>query len=121
MTEASTGARRHAEAWGRRAEWAASLALALKGYRLLARRCRLPAGEIDLICRRGALLVAVEVKARRGNDPQPVAPRQWRRVAAALEGYIARHPGLGGCDRRYDLVLVAPWRWPRHLPDAWRP
>ncbi len=120
-TRTTAGPRRRAEAWGRRAEWAAALALALKGYRVLARRCRLPAGELDLVCLRGAVLVAVEVKARRGGDEHPVTPRQWRRLAAALEGYIARHPRLSGCERRYDLVTVAPWRWPRHMPDAWRP
>ena len=27
---------------------------------------------------------------------------------------------LAGCDIRFDIVLVAPRRWPVHLPDAWR-
>ncbi len=51
----------------RRGLWAETLclwALRLKGYRILARRYRSPAGEIDLIARRGSVLAAVEVKAR---------------------------------------------------------
>ncbi len=38
--------------------------LRLRGYRILARRFRVPSGEIDLIARRGRVLAAIEVKAR---------------------------------------------------------
>ena len=37
----------------------------LKGYRIVARRYRTKLGEIDLIARRGDLVLIVEVKARR--------------------------------------------------------
>ncbi|MBC6441008.1 MAG: YraN family protein [Rhodospirillales bacterium] len=113
--------RQIAEAWGRSAERLAIFALACKGYRIVARRWRAPSGEIDLVARKGRLLVAVEVKARRGGDEHPVTLRQWLRIAKALEAYIAHNPALSQLDRRYDLVVVAPWRWPRHTPDAWRP
>ncbi|MCR4283578.1 MAG: YraN family protein, partial [Bauldia sp.] len=42
-------ARRAAEKRGRRAETLAAWLLRLKGYRVLARRYKTPAGEIDLI------------------------------------------------------------------------
>lgn len=113
--------KRRAEAWGRRSERLAVLALALKGYRILARRWRSPVGEVDLVARRGRTLVAVEVKARRGGDDHPVGERQWRRIANALEAFVAARPALASHDRRYDLVMVRPRRWPRHEPDAWRP
>ncbi len=112
--------RRRAEAWGRFSERLAVLALALKGYRVLARRWRSPVGEVDLVARRGRTLVAVEVKARRGGG-HPVGERQWRRIAGALEAFVAARPALASHDRRYDLVVVRPGRWPRHTPDAWRP
>ena len=47
-----TDDRRRREGWGRKAESLAAFALRLKGYRVLARRLRTPAGEIDLIVRR---------------------------------------------------------------------
>jgi putative endonuclease len=38
-----------------------------QGYVVLERNWRCPAGEIDLICARGATLVVCEVKARTGS------------------------------------------------------
>jgi hypothetical protein len=66
-----TDDRRRREGWGRKAESLAAFALRLKGYRVLAGRLRTPAGEIDLIVRRGATIAFVEVKARatRGRPP----------------------------------------------------
>ena len=49
---------------GHGAEGLAACWLRLKGYRILARNWRSAAGEIDLIARRGATLVIVEVKQR---------------------------------------------------------
>lgn len=49
--------RRDAEGWGRRAETIAVWSLRLKGYAVLARRERTPAGEIDIVARRGRTLV----------------------------------------------------------------
>lgn len=98
---------------------AAALLLA-KGYRIVARRWRSPVGEVDLIARRGQLLVFVEVKARGQFDDaaESVTPRQRRRIAAAAEAWLASHDGDLGCDIRFDAILVTPWRWPRHIPAA---
>ena len=46
------------------AETRAAAYLIAKRYRILARRFRTPFGEIDLVARRGNLVVFVEVKAR---------------------------------------------------------
>jgi putative endonuclease len=46
------------------AESRAAVFLMAKGFRIVARRWKSPAGEIDLIARRGRLLVFAEVKAR---------------------------------------------------------
>src|SRR5690606_27153300 len=58
-------ARSRAERYGRWAETAAVVLLMCQGFRILGRRCRTPAGEIDIVARRGRLVVACEVKARR--------------------------------------------------------
>ena len=113
--------RQKAELWGRRAEGLALFALRLKGYRLLERRCRTPVGEIDLVMRRGRVVVAVEVKARKTTSEHPVTDKQWRRISEALENVIARHPRLANLDRRYDLMVVTEDKWPQHTADAWRP
>ena len=49
---------------GHSAERFASVLLLLKGFRIVARRYRTRLGEIDLIARRGNLVLIVEVKAR---------------------------------------------------------
>lgn len=95
----------------------------LKGYRVLARRVRTPAGEVDLVVRRGGTVVAVEVKARPSLDAAvaSVSLRQRWRVARGLESFLAGRPDLTGLTRRFDLVAVRPWRLPAHLVDIWRP
>ncbi len=115
-------ARRRAERRGHGAERVSVWLLRLKGYRILARRFRVPSGEIDLIARRGRVLVAVEVKNRADFDAaaEAVLAQQRRRIARALEHFRARHPHLAALDCRFDVVMVVPGRWPRHLPNAWQ-
>jgi len=109
--------RRAAEIRGRRAEALAAWWLRLKGYRILARRFRSGAGEIDLVVRRGSTLVFVEVKQRADETAAILAvrPAARRRIARAAELWIARHPALAGLDRRFDVVVAVPGRLPRHL------
>lgn len=106
--------------WG---EAAAALCLITKGYTPLARRVRLPNGEIDLIMRRQRLIAFVEVKLRADRDAAlgAVSLSGWTRIAAAAALWMAHRPQYDRFDWRYDLVAVTPWRWPDHLPDAWRP
>lgn len=115
-------AKRQAERRGRRAEIFAALLLTLKGYAILARRFKAPTGEVDLIARRGRLLIFVEVKARPTLDQAlaAVPPRAWPRIAAGADAFLSRRPDLAQLDMRYDILAVAGWRW-RHQPGAWRP
>jgi putative endonuclease len=116
------GQRRAAWGRGRSAERIAAWWLRLKGYRILARGLRTPVGEIDLIARRGAVLAIVEVKARPDLDQAGGAllPRQQARIERAAAAFLQREPALAALDLRFDVVLVAPGRLPRHLPNAWR-
>ena len=109
--------RRAAERRGRFAEAAALLLLALKGYRVLGRRVRTPFGEIDLVVRRGRVLAFVEVKARddMAKAAEAVSLRQRRRIVRAAAWWLARRPAFGNHLMRFDAVLVAPRRLPRHL------
>ena len=105
---------------GLSAETRAAAFLLAKGFRIAARRWRSPAGEIDLVVRRGRLLVFVEVKARDRFDDaaEAVTERQRRRIAAAAEAWLASHADDLQRDIRFDAVLVAPWRLPRHIQAA---
>lgn len=118
----ATRRRRRAQSWGLAAETWAALWLRLKGYRILARRERTPAGEIDLVVRRGDTLVAVEVKARPSMEAAvaAVSTRQRLRIARALDLVAARDPALAVLARRLDLIAVRPWRVPIHLRDLHR-
>jgi putative endonuclease len=102
------------------AEGRAALYLAAKGFRPLAKRWRSPVGELDLVVKRGNLLVFVEVKARPRLDEaaEAVLPRQRRRIVAAAEAWLAAHPEHAGYDMRFDAVLVAPGRLPQHIVAA---
>ena len=114
-------AKRAAVRRGRAAEWLAVLWLRGKGYRILARREQRVGGEIDVIAQRGKLVIFVEVKARpsAAQAADALTAGQWRRVARAARSWLAAHPRAAGGSWRYDAVLLAPWRWPRHLEGVW--
>ncbi len=113
-------ARQAAEATGRRGERLAGWWLRLKGWTILDRRVRTPAGEVDLVARRGKLIAFVEVKTRRTAAELDFAidERRLARVAAAAEVLMARYAGPGD-DIRVDVILLAPGTRPRHIENAW--
>jgi putative endonuclease len=116
----TTAERRRSEALGRFAE-AATVALYLcLGYRPLARRLRTPVGELDLIVRRGATLVAVEVKMRVSADDAAAAitARNRRRIVDATRWWLALNPTHARYTIRFDVVLWSPWSWPRRIAGA---
>ena len=111
---------------GRRAEGLAALWLRMKGYRILARNWRAAGGEVDIIARRGGLVVAVEVKRRANRQRldealEGLARGQQYRIARAAMAFVQQRPAQAGTApaMRFDLIVVGGWRL-RHLPDAWR-
>ena len=114
--------RKAAEQHGRRAEAWAAVYLRLLGWRILARRLKTPRGEIDLVARRGRTIAFVEVKWRKGQRDldQAIDGYRLRRVAEAAQAVA--HRFLRGADNvRIDVLLLAPWRLPRHITHAWQP
>ena len=114
--------RREAYRHGHVAEAAAMLFLLAKGFRPIARRYKTPLGEIDLIVKRGRLIAFVEVKARASERDalESVGLASEKRIADAADLWLAKHPAAD-YDVRYDMVVLLPWRLPRHVPDAFRP
>ncbi|MEM9027204.1 MAG: YraN family protein [Pseudomonadota bacterium] len=115
--------RKRAERAGRLAETLAVIVLVLKGYRILGRRFRCMAGEIDVVAVRGRRLAFVEVKrrSRRDGADMIVTSRQAGRIAAAARYWVQRHPryrshamGLDRCDVTRNWCI-------HHQPDALQP
>jgi putative endonuclease len=98
-------------------ETLAALYYRLRFYRVLARRYRTPAGEIDLIVRRGRTIAFVEVKHRPSEAEalDTMVPRARRRIARAAELWLSAHPDAAAFDLRFDLVIVNPRRLPRRV------
>ncbi len=108
------------EAQGRRAESLTAWYLRLKGWRIIAQRCRVHGGEVDLIARRGRTLAFVEVKWRSSKQALDTAidERRLRRVATAAQILTPRYAHDGDITR-IDVILLAPGRWPHHLTNVW--
>jgi putative endonuclease len=93
---------------GRRWENAAGAYLEDNGLQIVARgyRCRL--GEIDLVCRDGAALVIVEVRARAttefGTAVETVTHGKRRRIVQATRHLLMRRPEWLELPIRFDVV-----------------
>lgn len=94
--------------------------LIAKGYRIIARRFRSHAGEIDIIARRRGVVAFIEVKARATLDDAAYAVtlHQQRRIMTAAAAWLAAHPKYANDMLRFDAMLIAPGHLPRHLMAA---
>ena len=103
---------------GQIGEWVAILYLLLRGYTIVKRRYKTPVGEIDIVARKRDLLIAIEVKTRKTivEAGFSITFHQERRIERALMFYLA---GKEPCPVRFDLILIAPWRRPYHIVNAW--
>jgi putative endonuclease len=112
--------RQQSEKLGHRAETIAMWYLRLKGYRLLARRYKSPAGEVDLVMRRGQTTAFIEVKARPTvNDAiEAVTPYQSKRIAAAAGFFMSRDDMAAKGFCRFDIVAIPSTLWPTHIINA---
>lgn len=102
-----------AERRGRRAEQIAALWLMLRGWQIMARRRQFPMIEVDIIARRGDVVLVVEVKYRQTMGQAIRALTPW--AAEKLARAAAQVAGETGLSARVDLIAIAPWRLPRHL------
>src|SRR5258706_10425061 len=109
--------RHAAERRGHRSETVAALCLRLKGYRILARRLKTRAGEIDLVAAAPFGRVCfVEVKARglARTAAESVGPAQQTRIARAASLYLASRPGLARRGALFVILSIASKCFPMH-------
>jgi len=112
---------------GRMGERRAAWFYRLRGYRVAGQNIRLPAGEIDLVARRGRTVVVAEVKTRQnkwaGQGHEAVNATKRARLVRLADQYVA---GLRERDLeiRYDILSLF-WNGRRfvisHYADAFRP
>ncbi len=95
---------------GRAGEEAAARFLEARGYRIAARNVRAERVEIDLVARRGPLLVFVEVKTRRstrhGEAAESVDARKQRRLRRGAGAWLATRPEAARGHRRVRFDVV---------------
>jgi len=100
-----------AAALGRCGEEIAAQWYAAEGFTVLARRYRTGRGEVDLVVRRGPLLVFVEVKARRGDGwgapAAAVGAGKLARLRLAARAWLAANPARDAAEFRFDVVAVS--------------
>ena len=82
----------------------------------MAQRYKTPVGEIDLVALKGKRLAFIEVKRRKTREDAAwtIPTRQRRRIVRAAQYWLAGHPSYAGHDIAFDVVLAAPWAWPRY-------
>lgn len=113
---------------GIRGERMAERHLQQAGFTILERNHRTRYGELDLVARRGELLIFCEVKTRlrasTGTPGDAIGPDKRERLHRMAEGFLQRHPHWRESTCRFDAFLIhqegATWtaEW---LEDAFRP
>lgn len=98
-----------------------------RGWRILARKWRGIAGEVDLIADEGELIVLIEVKTRRGEShgraEEAVSAAKCARLIQLGQEFIETTPGLEDRFWRVDLIAITIDRSGRiarysHIEDA---
>ena len=82
----------------------------------------MPACEIDLVARKGRMLVFVEVKSRRTQAQalESVTPQLRTRLEQAAHQWVSRRHGCSSLSGASTSCMLAPGKLPRHMRDAWR-
>jgi putative endonuclease len=114
---------------GVRGECLARGALERTGWTTLAQNYRFGRREVDLVVRRGSLVVFVEVKTRSGRGfgapEMAVTWRKRREIETVAQDFLFRR-GLTELDVRFDVVAIevdgrGHTSRLEHIEDAWRP
>jgi putative endonuclease len=93
---------------GTRAERRALWHYRLRGYRILATNLWIAGYELDVVARRGGLVVFCEVKAKSsaelGDPLEMVGVEKTRRVRRAAEAWLASNRDLEVREVRFDVA-----------------
>lgn len=102
---------------GRRWEEFALRHMQSAGLELLERNFQCRTGELDLILKDQGTLVFAEVRFRGrrdyGSGAESVTTGKQRRLIAAAQYYLHKHPDLGEQPCRFDVVSLGPGEPPQ--------
>jgi len=97
-------------AQGDAAEERACRHLDRSGFTIVERNFRTRGGEIDIIARKGDLLVFVEVRSREvpgfGTPEESVTPAKRRRIVGAARQYLSNVPPSSWREARFDVIAI---------------
>ena len=97
-------------AQGDAAEERACRHLDRSGFTIVERNYRTKGGEIDIVARKGDVLVFVEVRSREvpdfGTPEESVTPAKRRRVVAAARHYLSNVPPCSWREARFDVIAI---------------
>jgi putative endonuclease len=98
----------HPHKWGLIAEYIIAFRYILKGYSIVKHRWKSRLGEIDLILKKGNLIVFCEVKARSSNFPLEsfVSDNQKKRIIRSAESFLSKNKAYKNYSARFDLAVV---------------
>jgi len=111
---------------GRAAEARAARILCRAGFTLIARNYRCRMGELDLVARRGRLLVIAEVRQRSGGGfggaAASITAAKRRRIVRSARHLLLCRPALARLAVRFDALLIdgadGPVEWIEAAFDA---
>jgi putative endonuclease len=95
---------------GEAAEDGACRHLERSGFTIEERNFRTRVGEIDIVARKGDVLVFVEVRSRGDHDfgtpEESVTPAKRRRIVAAARRYLSMVPPSSWREARFDVIAI---------------
>jgi len=95
---------------GRAAETLACRYLERAGFAVVARNYRSEDGEIDIVARKGVMLLFVEVRSREagafGSPEETVGPRKRRRIVSAARRFLSTGPAGAWEEARFDVIAI---------------
>lgn len=95
---------------GAAAEERAAQLLQLAGYTIVARNFRCRMGELDIVARRGTLLIIAEVRLRSssgfGGAGASITAAKRARIVRAARPLLARQSRLAALAVRFDTLLL---------------
>jgi putative endonuclease len=97
-------------AQGDAAEERACRHLDRSGFTIVERNYRTKGGEIDIVARKGDVLVFVEVRSREvpgfGTPEETVTPAKRRRIVVAARQYLSKVPPSSWREARFDVIAI---------------
>ena len=105
------------------AEYYAAACLMLKGYRILNMRYKTKVGEIDIVARRGRVIIFVEVKFRESltQGGEAISAHSQSRIRRAAEFYMMKKYNESNTldyNLRMDAVIITHKMTIHHIKNA---